>query len=134
MYLMPALIAPRLEVLCRDVVHELGRAETEGLLERVKVVASFLSIFLNIHPFSNGNGRVARILTSLLLSRDSIVPVSLRGSNKSDRETYLECLRGAQRGSLQPDALARLILDNVRDAHRNVCLALDLNWTASRSY
>jgi len=113
--------------MCRDVRREISQLGPDDFIMRIKIVASFLSVFLEIHPFSNGNGRVARILTSLLLAKDSIVPVSLCGVNSTGRDNYLRCLREAQSESpFSPCALARLILDNVRDGHRTVCLALDL--------
>jgi Fic family protein len=45
-----------------------------------------------IHPFSDGNGRTARLLMNLLLIRGGYVPVAVR---PEDRKTYLEALEHA---------------------------------------
>ena len=50
-----------------------------------------------IHPFSDGNGRTARLLMNLLLIRGGYVPVAVR---PEDRKQYLDAL---ERGSLAQD-------------------------------
>jgi Fic family protein len=50
-----------------------------------------------IHPFSDGNGRTARLLMNLMLIRAGYPPVAVR---PEDRKTYLDAL---ERGSLAAD-------------------------------
>ena len=50
-----------------------------------------------IHPFSDGNGRTARLLANLLLIRAGYVPVAVR---PDDRKAYLDAL---EHGSLTDD-------------------------------
>jgi Fic family protein len=50
-----------------------------------------------IHPFSDGNGRTARLLMNLLLIRGGYVPVAVR---PEDRKPYLDAL---EHGSLTDD-------------------------------
>lgn len=52
------------------------------------VASEFLSTFLNIHPFINGNGRTAWILLSHIFREFSIIPISPIGK----RDIYLKCL------------------------------------------
>jgi len=53
--------------------------------------------FTQIHPFQDGNGRVARALASLVLLRDGLFPLVVR---EADREEYIGALEAADDGDL----------------------------------
>jgi len=87
---------PRLmEELVNWTRQELEKNEHHPLL----VSAVFVVRFLAIHPFQDGNGRLARVLTNLLLLRSgySYVPYSsLERVIEENREQYYRSLRRAQ--------------------------------------
>lgn len=69
-------------------------------LHPILIIANFIFEFLAIHPFHDGNGRLSRALTNLLLLQSSYtyVPyVSLEEIIEDRREEYYLSLRGAQR-------------------------------------
>jgi Fic family protein len=69
------------------------------------VVAVFIVRYLAIHPFQDGNGRLARVLTNLLLLRTGYTYVpysSLERVIEESREQYYRGLRSAQ-GTLDRD-------------------------------
>ena len=51
----------------RELVDWTQRAFAENTYQPLLVIASFLVQFLQIHPFQDGNGRLSRILTNLLM-------------------------------------------------------------------
>jgi Fic family protein len=55
--------------------------------------------FTQIHPFQDGNGRVARALASLVFLREGLFPLVVR---ESDREEYIGALETADDGDLSP--------------------------------
>ncbi|MCF6262153.1 MAG: Fic family protein [Xanthomonadales bacterium] len=69
------------------------------------VTAIFIVVFLEIHPFQDGNGRLSRVLTSLLLLRSGYAYVpysSLENIIEQNKESYYLCLRQTQ-GSIRTD-------------------------------
>lgn len=55
--------------------------------------------FTQIHPFQDGNGRVARALASLVFLKAGLFPLVIR---ESDREEYIVALEAADDGDLKP--------------------------------
>lgn len=53
--------------------------------------------FETIHPFSDGNGRVGRILLSYILVGQGLVNIAIKGISKEDRHRYYDCLEKADR-------------------------------------
>ena len=80
--------------------------ELEGSMHHpLLVIAVFIVRFLAIHPFQDGNGRLARVVTNLLLLRMGYTYVpysSLERVVEENREQYYRALRSAQ-GTLDKD-------------------------------
>lgn len=69
------------------------------------VIAVFVVVFLEIHPFQDGNGRLSRILTTLLLLRSGYAYVpysSLESVVEQTKEAYYLALRQTQ-GTIRTD-------------------------------
>jgi Fic family protein len=68
--------------------------------------------FITLHPFEDGNGRLARALTDMLLCRDEAQPMrlfSLSAQILREREAYYAILEQTQRDGCGRDRLARLV-------------------------
>ena len=76
-----------------------NKATAEESLHPLLVVAVFVVVFLAIHPFQDGNGRLSRILTTLMLLRAgySYVPyASLESVVEDNKDLYYKALRRTQ--------------------------------------
>jgi Fic family protein len=74
-------------------------ALTEKSLHPLLVTAIFTVVFLEIHPFQDGNGRLSRILTTLLLSKSGYAYMlysSLESVIEANKEAYYLALRQTQ--------------------------------------
>lgn len=74
-------------------------ALTESALHPLLIIAVFVVVFLEIHPFQDGNGRLSRILTTLLLLRAGYLYVpysSLESVIEQSKEAYYRALRQTQ--------------------------------------
>jgi Fic-DOC domain mobile mystery protein B len=71
-----------------------------------EIAARFHHRLVGIHPFPNGNGRHARLMTDVLLARRGTAPFSWgRGDlvhAGAARDRYLAALRAADRGEIGP--------------------------------
>lgn len=86
---------------------EWHHAETE--IHPIVMSAAFVYEFLTIHPFQDGNGRLSRLLTTLLLLRNGyswIEYVSFEHEIESRKAEYYKVLRSCQHerseGNIQP--------------------------------
>jgi len=85
--------------LMRELVDWLSLQRGEGHLHPLIVIAVFTVVFLEIHPFQDGNGRLSRILTTLLLLQAGYAYVpysSLESVIEQSKEGYYLALRQTQ--------------------------------------
>jgi len=82
-----------------ELIAWLDEQGREKRLHPLLVVAIFVVVFLEIHPFQDGNGRLSRILTTLLLLRAGYAYVpysSLESIIEQSKESYYISLRRTQ--------------------------------------
>ncbi len=88
--------------LCRDleerVKHLPSVEDKQFILEVVKLLAWFQHRFVFIHPFQDYNGRIARMLTILILLKFNLPPIELPAEKRSDRGKYLAAMQKADAG------------------------------------
>ena len=71
----------------------------ELLVKIFKVATSFLFSFLQLHPFSDGNGRLGRLLCSHVLGLFSPFPTAVYNVfSSTHREDYVQTLVNARTG------------------------------------
>lgn len=75
-------------------------------LHPLLIIAVWVVVFLEIHPFQDGNGRLSRVLTTLLLLQSGYAYVpysSLESVIEQSKEAYYLALRQTQ-GTIRSDA------------------------------
>ncbi|OGZ65637.1 MAG: hypothetical protein A2998_01070 [Candidatus Staskawiczbacteria bacterium RIFCSPLOWO2_01_FULL_37_25b] len=83
-----------------DVLIWTGDVLKKKTIHPILVIANFVFEFLAIHPFHDGNGRLSRALTNLLLLQAGyayILYISLEEIIEDHQEEYYLSLRGAQK-------------------------------------
>lgn len=88
--------AEAIENLCRAYEQIISDETVEPLL----IIPMFILDFLCIHPFNDGNGRMSRLLTLLLLYRSGYIVgkyISIEKAIERTRETYYESLQSGSR-------------------------------------
>lgn len=86
-----------LDRLCEEYNRVIGNMEVEPLI----VIPVFIHDFLCIHPFNDGNGRMSRLLTTLLLYRNGFFVgkyVSLEAKIARNKDLYYDALSASQDG------------------------------------
>lgn len=84
-----------LERICEEYNRVIGNLEVEPLL----AIPVFIHDFLCIHPFNDGNGRMSRLLTTLLLYRSGFYVgkyISLEAKIAKNKDLYYESLGKSQ--------------------------------------
>ncbi|MBP3656530.1 MAG: Fic family protein [Clostridia bacterium] len=86
-----------IENLCNQFLREVDRGEVDPLL----LIPMFVLDFLCIHPFNEGNGRMSRLLTLMLLYRSGYIAgkyISIEMLIERTKDTYYDALRASSVG------------------------------------
>lgn len=86
-----------LDKICEEYNRVIGNMEVEPLL----IIPIFIHNFLCIHPFNDGNGRISRLLTTLLLYRSGFYVgkyISLEAKIAENKDLYYRALSDSQHG------------------------------------
>lgn len=127
--LAPYETSEAIDMICNSYNSVIASQEIEPLI----LIPVFIHDFLCIHPFNDGNGRMSRLLTTLLLYRtDYIVGkyVSLENKIAKNKNLYYDALEECQHGWHQGEEditpfikyLLRIILAAYRDFEERVLL------------
>lgn len=86
-----------LDQICNEFNRVIGNNEVEPMI----AIPIFIYDFLCIHPFNDGNGRMSRLLTTLLLYRSGFYVgkyISLEAKIAKNKDLYYDALGRSQHG------------------------------------
>ena len=111
-----------LDRLCEEYNRVIGNTEVEPLI----VIPIFIHDFLCIHPFNDGNGRMSRLLTTLLLYRNGFYVgkyISLEAKIAKNKDLYYDALGKSQdgwhEGTEDPVPFIKYLLGTVLSAYKD---------------
>ena len=120
--LAPSETPEALDRICEEYDRVIGNMEVEPLI----VIPTFIHDFLCIHPFNDGNGRMSRLLTTLLLYRSGFRVgkyISLEAKIAASKDLYYDALRRAQagwhEGKADPVPFIKYLLGTVFAAYKD---------------
>lgn len=111
-----------LDRLCEEYNRVIGNMELEPLI----VIPIFIHDFLCIHPFNDGNGRMSRLLTTLLLYKNGFYVgryISLEAKIAKNKDLYYDALYESQigwhEGTDDPVPFIKYLLGTILSAYRD---------------
>lgn len=111
-----------IEKMCESFNRETDACEIDPLI----LIPAFIVDFLCVHPFNDGNGRMSRLLTTLLLYRAGYVVgkyVSLESKIEKTKESYYKALEKSDinwnNGENDLTPFIKYILGTVLSAYRD---------------
>ena len=110
--------AGRIPGLMRELIAWLSSGDADAPVV-VRAAMAHLNL-VSIHPFRDGNGRLSRILQSLVLARDGVLSPELGSIEEflaGNTGRYYAVLREVQEGSFQPGRDASAWIEFCIEAH-----------------
>jgi Fic family protein len=109
-----------------ELCEEFNRAIAEYGVDPLILIPIFIHDFLCIHPFLDGNGRMSRLLTTLLLYRSGYMVgkyISLEAKISKNKNLYYDALELAQagwhEGNDDPTPFVKYLLGTIISAYRD---------------
>ena len=111
-----------IDKICESYNRIIDTQEVDPLI----LIPTFIHDFLCIHPFSDGNGRMSRLLTTLLLYRSKYFIgkyISLESKIAKNKELYYDSLSKCQEGWYEsnedPSPFIKYLLQTILAAYRD---------------
>lgn len=119
--LAPYETPPAIDAICESYNRMIDTQELDALL----LIPVFIHDFLCIHPFNDGNGRMSRLLTTLMLYRSGYVIgryISLESKIAKNNNLYYDALEQCQKGWTEnaedPTPFIKYLLQTILAAYR----------------
>jgi len=105
----------KIPILISDIIKEMNK-KTKDIIALTTMVHS---CFEQIHPFSDGNGRIGRILMTAMLLKSDLSPAIIKQENKRLYYTYLYKAQTKEDYSQLENFLCDAVMDGFKILERN---------------
>lgn len=116
-----------------EICEQFNKAIAENKVDPLILIPVFIHDFLCIHPFLDGNGRISRLLTTLLLYKCGYLVgryISLESKIAQDKNLYYDALAKSQTGWLEgrdnPTEFIKYLLGIIVSAYRDFEERIDI--------
>lgn len=113
-------------IAIQNICEEFNKAIAENYVDPLILIPIFIHDFLCIHPFLDGNGRMSRLLTTLLLYRCGYLVgkyISLEAKIAKTKSLYYDALEQSQKdwetGKDNPESFIKYLLGTIISAYRD---------------
>ena len=113
-------------IAIEQICEQFNKALADGEVDVLILIPTFIHDFLCIHPFLDGNGRMSRLLTTLLLYKCGYLVgkyISLESKIAKDKNRYYDTLEQAQKGwhegKEDTTAFIKYLLGTIVSAYRD---------------
>lgn len=113
-------------IAVENICEEFNKAIAENDVDPLILIPIFIHDFLCIHPFLDGNGRMSRLLTTLLLYRCGYLVgkyISLEAKIAKTKSLYYDVLEQSQKdwetGKDNPESFIKYLLGTIISAYRD---------------
>ncbi len=108
----PFQIRDRLKAFMDNLQYRIEHTNTDDDEEVIQLLAETHHTIVYIHPFLNGNGRIARLFTNLVALKLLRPPFEIYVRDRSkDRNTYIDAIRSADKADFEP--LKKLLRNSI---------------------
>lgn len=116
-----------------EICESFNKVIDSCVIDSLILIPIFIHDFLCIHPFNDGNGRMSRLLTTLLLYRQGYVVgryISIESKIEKTKEKYYSvletCVNGWHEGAEDPMPFVKYLLGIILSAYRDFERRMDL--------
>ena len=113
-------------IAIENICNEFNKSIAESDVDPLILIPIFIHDFLCIHPFLDGNGRMSRLLTTLLLYRCGYMVgkyISLEAKIAKNKSLYYDALRQSQEnwqiGKDNPESFIKYLLGTILAAYKD---------------
>lgn len=120
-------------IAIESICDEFNKSIAENTVDPLILIPIFIHDFLCIHPFLDGNGRMSRLLTTLLLYKCGYLVgkyISLEAKIAKSKNLYYETLEKSQKdwevGKDNPESFIKYLLGTILSAYRDFEERIDI--------